>query len=116
MRVLIALLALTVPAVADVDALHAELSPVMHGSRTPVLEAIRADCRFRHPDSASVYDACVERQAALFNSVRDEWQSRRIEKARGIVMFCMDQSRSLNGFDWQEVSWCFERTVVSLGG
>lgn len=92
-----------------------ELRAAFLRSRTEIVREIREDCAFQHPgeNSRGVRVACIDRQRSILDKMKDIWTANTIPNAKGIIVVCMDQSRSLNGFDWQNVSWCFERTAVA---
>lgn len=75
---------------------------------------IRADCKFRHPDSAGVADACFRRQYESHIVLRDAWWKTPDRNSRGITLICMDENQTLNGFDWTSTARCYERNIVAL--
>jgi len=93
-----------------------EMNGAFRRSRNDIVKDIREDCLYRHPgrDNWSIRDACVRRQTSLLDKMKEMWGSTSVPNARAIVMICMDRSRTLHGFDWQDVSWCFERTAVEV--
>lgn len=75
---------------------------------------IRADCKFRHPDSAGVADACFRRQYESHITLRDAWWKTPDRNSRGVTLICMDENQTLNGFDWTSIARCYERNIVAL--
>lgn len=110
MRAIFILALLVSPAAADV-AVVKQLIAVMREPVRPVLEQIRADCNFRHRGSAGVAEACFSKEHGQFIALRDVYAQN--HKARGVIVYCMDENRTPNGFDWTRTSWCYERLIVT---
>lgn len=93
-----------------------EMIGAIRQPRDEIVDDIRADCKYRFPgpNDWSVRDACVERQRALFDQIRNIFDTTSDRLAVATVVYCMDENRSLNGFDWQDVSWCYERNLVAI--
>ena len=93
-----------------------EMNDAFQRNRNEIMKDILEDCRFRHPgsDNWGVRDACVRRQRSVLDKIKEISASDSVPDARAIIFLCMDRSRTLHGFDWQDVSWCFERTVVEV--
>lgn len=82
--------------------------------RTEMVRSIRADCAFLHPDSSGVAGACSRDRIAKYEQIRKLYSQDRSNESLTAIAYCMDENRSLNGFDWTSVTWCYERNVVAL--
>jgi hypothetical protein len=93
-----------------------EMVSAIRRPRNDVIESIRADCKYRFPgaNDSGVRGACVDRQRGLFDQMRNLFDTADDKLARGAIIYCMNENRSLNGFDWQDVSWCYERNLVAM--
>lgn len=108
--------ALSAPAApTKLTAMTEEMVAAIRRSRNDVVEDIRADCKYRFPgaNDSGVRGACVDRQRGLFDQMRNLFDTADDKLARGAIIYCMNENRSLNGFDWQDVSWCYERNLVA---
>lgn len=100
------------PANPDLVKLYNDMAESMSRDRQAVVREIRSHCAYRHPDSSGVAGACSRGQIGHYETIARIWDSRNTDK-RGIVALCMDRNRTLHGFDWQSISWCYERLEVS---
>ncbi len=93
-----------------------EMVDAISKPRDAVIDSIRADCKYRHPapDDWNVRDSCVVQQRSLYDQMYNLFATANDDLGPGVIIFCMDQNKSLNGFDWQTVSWCYERNLVAM--
>lgn len=93
-----------------------EMVSAIRRPRNEVVESILADCKYHFPGTTEkgVRDVCVDKQRGMFDQMRNLFDTADDKLARGAIIYCMNENRSLNGFDWQDVSWCYERAVVAV--
>src|SRR5690606_30872073 len=98
----------------DASQIASEMVAVLRAPRAEIMGQIKSDCAFRHPDSREIQGSCEWRQQSLYDTIVAQWKARSTANTAGIIVWCMNENRSLHGFDWQHVSWCFERMTVEM--
>ena len=99
---------------SDFLATAKEMFARLTAKRIETFRSIQADCEFLHPDSSDIAEACSRDRIAKYEQIRAIYNQDRSNESLMAIAFCMDENRTLNGFDWTSITWCYERNVVAL--
>lgn len=92
-----------------------ELSTVFTKQTLAQIRAgIDEDCRRLFPTSAGSARACAAEQLAYHTDLRTEWSNATRNEFRVAILFCMDKSATLNGYRWDDVSYCYQRVALKI--
>jgi hypothetical protein len=77
------------------------------------IKAIQDDCKFRAANKRDQTAHCIRETRSFLEQMQRIWISKPHDISREATIFCMDNSQTLNGFDWRKVSACYEQTIIA---